>query len=329
MSRRPTCRHWLLVLWCVAVGQVASAASAAAGHPRLLLGAGETAALRDEWPKSNLFAAAVARAEARLAPYLKDPPEVPVPRDAGGGGTHERHKANAVLLADAGALYQWTGEARYAELARQLLLRYAELYPGLGLHPERSSGTPGRLFWQSLNESVWLVHAILGYDCIRDALDVDERRRIENDLLRPMARFLSIDSSRMFNSVHNHGTWAAAAVGMTGYVLDDERMVRMALLGTGEDGNGGYLLQLAQLFLSAGLLLGGTVLPALCVDAVRAVRQGHRPQRAGAPHLRPSRRCAAEGDPHHHPTQLCRTFLSDQRRHPAKKGWTRWSWTTP
>ena len=257
MSRRPTCRPWLLVLWCIAVGQVASAEWAAAGHPRLLLGAGETAALRDEWPKSNLFAAAVARAEARLAPYLNDPPDVPVPRDAGGGGTHERHKANAVLLADAGALHQWTGEARYAELARQLLLRYAELYPGLGLHPERSSGTPGRLFWQSLNESVWLVHAILGYDCIRDALDADERRRIENDLLRPMARFLSIDSPRMFNSVHNHGTWAAAAVGMTGYVLDDERLVRMALLGTGEDGNGGYLLQLAQLFSPQGYYLEG------------------------------------------------------------------------
>ena len=91
----------------------------ASGHPRLLLGAEEVAAVRDSWPRSALFAAAIRRARERVAPYLDAPPPTPMPKDAGGGYTHERHKANGILIAEAGALYQWTGERRsYPKLRR-------------------------------------------------------------------------------------------------------------------------------------------------------------------------------------------------------------------
>ena len=213
--------------------------------------------MRADWPTSPLFAAAVSRAQDRVARYLDEPPPVPKPRDAGGGYTHERHKANGMLLAEAGALFQWTGDAAYAEMARRLLLRYAELYPNLGAHPVRESSAPGRLFWQTLNESVWLVFAIMGYDSVYGALGAEDRQRIETDLLRPLARFLSVESPQVFDRIHNHGTWATAAVGMTGYVLDDEQLVRMALLGTKEDGEGGFLAQLRQLFSPQGYYLEG------------------------------------------------------------------------
>ena len=248
---------WLVgLLCCFGASQVVCAA-AAPGHPRLLLGAGEAEALREEWPRSPLFAAAVSNAQGRVAPYLRELPGVPAPRDAGGGYTHERHKANGILLAEAGALYQWTGDPAYAEMARQLLLRYADLYPNLGTHPVRTSSNPGRLFWQTLNESVWLVFAIMGYDSVYDALDAEDRTRIEIGLLRPVARFLSVESPQVFDRIHNHGTWATAAVGMTGYVLGDEQLVRMALLGTTADGEGGFLAQLRQLFSPQGYYLEG------------------------------------------------------------------------
>ena len=248
---------WLVaLLCCLGAGQVACA-STAPGHPRLLLGAGEAEALREDWPKSPLFAAAISRAQERVAPHLDELPAVPAPQDAGGGYTHERHKANGILLAEAGALYQWTGDAAYAEMARQLLLRYAELYPTLGTHPVRTSSNPGRLFWQILNESVWLVFAIMGYDSVYDALGAEDRARIETDLLRPLAKFLSVESPQVFDRIHNHGTWATAAVGMTGYVLGDEHLVRMALLGTKEDGEGAFLAQLRQLFSPQGYYLEG------------------------------------------------------------------------
>ena len=248
--------RWLALLCGLSAAQFAWAATAP-GHPRLLLGAGEAEALRQDWPTSPLFAGAVARAQDRARPHLANLPAVPAPRDAGGGYTHERHKANGMLLAEAGALFQWTGDAAYAELARELLLRYAELYPKLGTHPVRASRTPGRLFWQTLNESVWLVFAIMGYDAVYDAIGAADRKRIETDLLRPLARFLSVESPQVFDRVHNHGTWATAAVGMTGYALGDDQLVRMALLGTKEDGAGGFLAQLQHLFSPQGYYLEG------------------------------------------------------------------------
>ena len=247
-------RLWLLV---AAAPCAAGATPYAEGHPRLLLGAAEVAAARDSWPSATLFAAAVRRAQARVAPYLDTPPPAPMPKDAGGGYTHERHKANGIVLAEAGALYQWTGETAYADLVRRLLLAYAEFYPRLGVHPKGKEHAPGRLFWQNLNESVWLVHAIQGYDAAFDVMDEGDRETIETRLLRPMARFLSVQSPRTFDKIHNHGTWATAAVGMTGYVLDDPSYVRMALLGTREDGAAGYLAQLRQLFSPDGYYMEG------------------------------------------------------------------------
>ena len=213
--------------------------------------------LKGGWAQSRLFAAAIDRARARIDPLVSNPPDVPAPRDPGGGYTHERHKANGIVLAQAGALFWWTGESAYADMVRRLLLDYAEMYPQLGPHPEGKKRSPGRLFWQSLNESVWLAYAIQGYDAVHDALGAGERERIETRLLRPMARFLSVESARAFNSIHNHGTWAAAAVGMTGYVLDDADLVDMALMGTRRDGKAGFLAQLALLFSPDGYYLEG------------------------------------------------------------------------
>lgn len=231
--------------------------SFAAEHPRLLLAAEEIRELKSSVPQSELFSRAIERTRARIDALLANPPDVPVPKDPGGGYTHERHKANGIVIAEAGALFQWTGDSAYADLARRLLLEYAEMYPGLGTHPVDRSYSRGRLFWQTLNESVWLTYAIQGYDAIYDTLDAQDRQRIETRLLRTMARFLSVETADVFDRIHNHGTWATAAVGMTGYVLDDIDLVEMALMGTKGDGKGGFLAQLRQLFSPQGYYLEG------------------------------------------------------------------------
>ena len=226
-------------------------------HPRLLLVADEIRELKDQWQQSTLFLAAIERARSRIDGLVASPPEVPLPKDPGGGYSHERHKANGIVVAEAGALYQWTGDSAYADLVRQLLRAYAGMYPELGLHPERKEQSPGRLFWQSLNESVFLTYAIQGYDAIHDTLDAQDREHIETRLFRPMANFLSVESPQVFDRIHNHGTWATAAVGMTGYVLDDDDLVEMALMGTAKDGKAGFLAQLRQLFSPDGYYLEG------------------------------------------------------------------------
>jgi len=191
--------------------------------------------------------------DARLASGVP----VPMPLDAGGGYTHEQHKQNGKTIYEAGLLYAHTGNDIYLNAVRDILFDYADIYPDLNLHPERKEQTPGRLFWQGLNESVWLVYAIQGYEQVRVDLTDADRARIEDRVFNPMADFLSIGSPRTFDRIHNHGTWAAAGVGMTGYVLDQPDRVEQALLGLDKSGEAGFLRQLDLLFSPDGYYAEG------------------------------------------------------------------------
>ena len=184
----------------------------------------------------------------RVEAQMQLPLIVPVPKDPGGGYTHEKHKENASLIYDAGQLYTLTGEARYADFAGKIMLAYADVYPDWQLHPAKKEQSPGRMFWQNLNESMWLLNTAQSYGAVKDVLSADHRLKIETDLLRNMAEFLSDGSPETFNKVHNHGTWATAAVGLTGYAIGDDEYVQQALLGLDKSGDAGFLKQMNKLF---------------------------------------------------------------------------------
>jgi hypothetical protein len=249
--------HALRTFLAVLVLAAGTAVAAGSEHPRLLLTPQQVRHIRAGLDAAPGFTASLAATRQRVDAYFRTMPDVPVPQDPGGGYTHEQHKKNGIAIHDAGILYQLTGEASYAQDARALLLAYADLYPALGEHPQAKSNYPGRLFWQGLNESVWLVYAIQGYDAIYDTLSASDRNRIEQQLLRRMADFLSVGSARNFDRIHNHATWAAAAVGMTGYVLGDEEYVRRTLYGLKGDGSAGFLKQLDLLFSPDGYYTEG------------------------------------------------------------------------
>lgn len=219
-----------------------------AEHPGLLLSPEDVEFIRQFKHESPAFSRVLEQTAAELDFYFETEPDVPEPVDAGGGYSHETHKRNGIAIHDAGIVYQLTGEETYARHAVQLLLSYAEMYPGLGNHPQSRGSNPGRLFWQNLNESVWLTYAIQGFDAVHDILSAAERDRIVNNLLRPMADFLSEGSPDTFDRIHNHGTWAVAAVGMTGYALNDEDYVRKALYGLNGGGDSGFIRQIDLLF---------------------------------------------------------------------------------
>jgi hypothetical protein len=244
---------------CLALTVLLAATAYAAErvHPRLLLTPADVQLIRSELDPASGFGRSLATTKARVDRYFESTPDVPVPVDPGGGYTHEKHKQNSIAIHDAGILYQLTGGASYAAHARDLLLAYAELYPTLGRHPVKQSATPGRLFWQKLNESVWLVYAIQGYDAIIDTLSSEQRARIENGILRPLADFLSVDSPEVFDQIHNHGSWAVAAVGMTGYAIGDDDYVQKALYGLKADGGAGFVKQLDLLFSPDGYYTEG------------------------------------------------------------------------
>ena len=223
----------------------------------VLVTAAEWQQMAADGQRYPLFASEQARAVASLRAAMKAGIDVPVPKDPGGGASHEQHKRNYQAIQTAGALYRLTGERAYADYARDVLLAYARLYPTLGAHPAGRGQVPGRLFWQSLNDSVWLVYASQGYDAIRDSLTPADRSTIDEQVFWRMARFLSDESPDNFNKIHNHATWAVAAVGMTGYVLRDPDLVDKALRGTNKDGKAGFLKQIDQLFSPDGYYAEG------------------------------------------------------------------------
>ena len=225
-------------------------------HPRLVLADNDVQLIRDGIGKYPLFDLSFNQAKEKIETALKNPIDVPIPKDAG-GYTHEKHKKNYSEMYLAGVLYSVTKDEKYARFIRDMLLKYSDLYPTLKSHPMAAGESVGRLFWQTLNETVWLVHTSQAYDCIYDFLKKNEREKIEKSVFRPIAKFLTEEHAPEFNRIHNHGTWTVTAVGMLGYVLHDKDLVDKALYGTKKDGNGGFLKQLDLLFSPDGYYTEG------------------------------------------------------------------------
>ena len=110
------------------------------------VGAASNAAVPTDLPP--LYADELGRAKVFVDGMMADGLVVPQPKDPGGGYTHEQHKRNYKAIYLGGQLYRATGQEMYRDYVRDLLLRYAEMYPTLGDHPAKANQNVGRLFWQ-------------------------------------------------------------------------------------------------------------------------------------------------------------------------------------
>ena len=200
-------------------------------HPNLILTKQGVKDIKAQLGNVPLFDATLAQVKANVDAQIEKGIDVPVPKDMAGGYTHEQHKLNYLTMQEAGVLYQILGDEAYAIYVRDMLMEYAKLYPTLPRHPQERSYSRGKLFWQCLNDSNWLVYTAQAYDCIYDFLSKKEVKHLEKDLFKPMADFLSIDTPQFFNRIHNHSTWGNVAVGMIALVMNDEVLIDRALYG--------------------------------------------------------------------------------------------------
>lgn len=244
----------LAAMTIVTIALVVNTFGVNAQHPNLVTTADDVKLMRAAIKTQGRFSTKFETLKAQVDAQIKQPITVPVPKDGGGGYTHERHKKNYQLMFNAGMIYQLSEDEKYADYVRDMLLEYAVLYPTLPLHPARKmkSQNPGKFFWQSLNEAVWLVYTIQAYDLVYNALSASEIKKIEQGLLKPVALFLSEGQPSTFNKVHNHGTWATAGVGMAGFVMNEPEWVEKALYDLQKSGKGGFLKQIEQLFSPQG-----------------------------------------------------------------------------
>ena len=180
--------------------------------------------------------------------FLNKDIDVPFPKDPAGGYTHDQHKSNYLLMYNAGLMYQISGDKKYAALVKSIFLKYAVLNPTLKNHPQATSSSPGRLFWQALNDANWLVYTGIAFDCIHDYLTVEERKQIADGAFKPIVDYFVNDQKDWFNLIHNHAVWACAGVGIVGIATDNDAYLQMALYGTNKDGKAGFIAQLNGLF---------------------------------------------------------------------------------
>jgi len=254
-TAKPISKNWLVItIVVIFITLLINPVTNAKSSPNLFITTTDIENMRSAIKAEGTFKQTFVASKISVDQQVLQAIVVPLPKDGGGGYTHERHKKNYKLMVNAGIIYQITQDERYADYVRDMLFDYAALYPTLPLHPKRKMGkkNPGKLFWQSLNEAVWLVYTSQAYDLIIPTLTSSEKDTIETGLFRPIVKFLSVDSPETFNKVHNHGTWTTAAVGMTGYVLGESDWVEQALYGLDKSGKGGFLKQLDELFSPQG-----------------------------------------------------------------------------
>lgn len=117
-------------------------------------------------------------------------------------------------LALSGAL---EGERRYTEKAAEILRKYADAYPGRHTKP-----TEGGIFYQSLDESMYVIPLAQAYDLIHDAgvLTEADKAHIERDLFWECAAGLIACGSRT-----NWGSWHLSAVGVIGLATKHQRLI--------------------------------------------------------------------------------------------------------
>lgn len=218
-------------------------------HPSLILTKQGVADIRANLGNIPIFDETLAATQKEVDSEIENGFDVPIPKDYSGGYTHETHKKNYVLMQKAGALYQILEDDKYAKFVKDMLFEYAKQYPTWPIHPKPRSYARGKVFWQCLNDSNWLVYTSQAYDCIYDFLSEEDRNTLETDLFRPFADHISKDSPQFFNRVHNHATWGNAAVGMIALAMDDDVLLDRALNGVKDenfdpnekDNDGGYI----------------------------------------------------------------------------------------
>ena len=193
----------------------------------------------------------------RMTQPLGIPPAV---KDADGNYIHVSdsvdnrggiHNQLATDIANLAAVYALSGEEKYGDFAKKLLLAYAAEFPNYapGNRPGFAHDV-GKAFDQRLGDSIWVIQLARAYDLIYNlpSMTAEERALIVDDLLIACADFIK----QNVHHIRNATNWSAistAAVLIIGYATDTERLIndaRWGIGGTPEKPTGGVHLHFSE-----------------------------------------------------------------------------------
>ncbi len=176
--------------------------------------------------------------------------------DFDGNAIMQAHLNFADQMINLGLVYQVTGDAKYAQRCREILLAYADKYEIYPLHDNqgRASNRPGdagHVASQSLTEASWLIQVAQGADLIWDTLSQSDRNILADKLFRPALTECIIPHNL---GIHNIQCRHNSAIGLVGFLLDDKELIRKAI----DDPKSGFRQQIAKGVHDDGMWLEGS-----------------------------------------------------------------------
>ncbi|HSI87222.1 MAG TPA: alginate lyase family protein [Candidatus Methylacidiphilales bacterium] len=231
----------------------------ATGHPRTMWDKEDVAHFRAMLKTSPELAKQYAALKKSMDELLAKTVEVPQPvKGDDGQWTHlpeksvgRIHNELSLQISNLGTIYALSGEEKYADYAKRILLAYADVFDKYA--PGNRPGfkhDAGRLFDQRLSDATWLIPVSRGYDLIHSSpgITADERASIQDNLLKASARFIMANRSVMSANT-NWSAICTTSVLIAGYATDDQELINTAmygLKGTKEKPTGGVMLHFSE-----------------------------------------------------------------------------------
>jgi len=150
--------------------------------------------------------------------------------------------------------YALTGEEKYAQRVRQILVGYTQRYmaypyhsANMGKKTDKPSRSGGHVFEQTLNEASWMLSVCSAYDLVRvsEVFSESDHRSIREDFLLKV--YENIAKHRAGKS--NWQTYHNSAFMLIGGVLNEVELVRQAI----EDRENGFYYQMEASVLPGGM----------------------------------------------------------------------------
>jgi len=127
---------------------------------------------------------------------------------------------------NAGLIYMLTGDEKYGQLCKDVLMGFAEAYPTYEEHGNIPYNNPGLMSSQTLCEALCIKPLAMCYDFVEDMLTEAEKKQVFEDMFAP-----SVACMRKYRKdiLHNHEVVVDMAMGVIGILTGDEELLDFAV----------------------------------------------------------------------------------------------------
>ena len=213
-------------------------------HPNTLWDQEDIDTLKETLKTDTVLQDRLTKLKEEMNTRIAQPLGVPEPgKNQPTGEGWRNHKANAETISKLGILYVLTGDAKYAEFCRKMLVAYAQGYPtyqhteGWTINKYRSAHD-GRLTGQFLEDGFWVCWAAFGYDLVYNLPSwiEEERKLVKTDLFEAICKQFYdpvLKDTDYVSALHNRSVLCMSGQLMAGYATENETLVNIALYGQG------------------------------------------------------------------------------------------------